>query len=106
MRDDRGLGLYPVSTTFQQSPQNRKGGRWSRGLELRRLRLSTSGRRSVSDRSLRQGQPGDTVEGNCPGCEKAPIVACRKADGLVPYCGSSWTVLWVASNAVVEAGRA
>ena len=23
----------------------------------------------------------------------APIEACRKADGLVPYCGSSWTVL-------------
>jgi hypothetical protein len=38
MRDDRGPGLHTVSTAFQQSPQNRKGGRWPRGL-LRRLRL-------------------------------------------------------------------
>jgi len=29
--------------------------------------------------------------GNCPGRSAAPIEACRKADGLPPYCGSSWT---------------
>ena len=31
MRDDRGPGLHTVSTAFQQSTQNRKGGRWPRG---------------------------------------------------------------------------
>ena len=47
-------------------------------------------------KELAPGKAGRYRRGNCPGCGNAPIEACCKADGLVPYCGSSWAVLWVA----------
>ena len=67
------------------------------------------GRRSVSDRSLRQGKQGDNRGGNCPGCGSAPIEACRKADVVHDYpltavrLGRFFGLLFIA---VVEVGRA
>ena len=55
---------------------------------------------------LAPGKAGRYHGGNCPGCGNAPIEACRKADGLVPYCGSSWALLKDTVIAVVDVGRA
>ena len=62
----------------------------------------TSARRSVSDRSLRQGRQGDTIEAIAPDAAtlRSRHVA-RRMD-----CGSSWTLFRITAVAVVDVGRA
>ena len=63
---------------------------------------SSSGRRCASDRSLRQGEQGDTIEAIAPDAAtpRSRHVARRMA------CGSSWTLLRIVTVAVVDVGRA
>jgi hypothetical protein len=63
---------------------------------------SSSGRRCASDRSLRQGEQGDTIEAIAPDAAtpRSRHVARRMA------CASSWTLLRIVTVAVVDVGRA
>ena len=69
---------------------------------LHQRRRSTSGRRSVGDRSLRQQRRGDTIEAIAPDAAalRSRHVA-RRMD-----CGSSWTLPRITAVAVVDVGRA
>ena len=104
--NDRYWRILPIE------PRPLRGGNPSEviticGASAGRRGRSTNAQRSVSDRSLRQGKQGDTVEAIAPDAAtlRSRHVARRMGSTIIPYCGSSWTVLWVAFQRG-KAGRA